>query len=292
MAILNIAKTALPIGAGLLGGPVGVLAGVALNAASHFATKSTESTLTGSTIQEGSVERAILAEATMHALRVHPRLEESVLSHIKDTVMKTLPTVQKVAAQIGDAALEPALQMALDLLRKYGQTAKPGTESTFVELFRPPIHYSEATFEINDKEAEAFLGAVKSSMEQGQQESAWDAESQEGFFDIIKAGVCLAGQGVAALAQHGLPILVGINAKSNGTALETGSSETSFRGPLAQRALVADAALSAVMKLDHEELKEAGFFSALTKAVQVIAPAVIKAAPNVVKNVLLLSVVS
>ena len=57
MDILNIVKTALPIGAGLLGGPVGVLAGVALNAASHFAGRSTESTLTGSNLPQGSVER-------------------------------------------------------------------------------------------------------------------------------------------------------------------------------------------------------------------------------------------
>ena len=121
----------------------------------------------------------------------------------------------------------------------------------------------------------------------GKQESAFDDESTEGIFDVIKAGVSLAGQGVAAVAQHGLPILAGILAQAGGTeALETGNTETSFRGPLAQRALVADAALSTVLQVNHDHLQEAGFFDALTKAVKVIAPVVIKAAPIVAQNVL------
>ena len=121
----------------------------------------------------------------------------------------------------------------------------------------------------------------------GEQESAFDDDSQEGIFDVIKAGVSLAGQGVAAVAHHGLPILAGILAHAGGTeALETGNAETSFRGPLAQRALVADAALSTVLQVQRDQLQEAGFFDALTKAVKVIAPVVIKAAPIVAQNVL------
>ena len=121
----------------------------------------------------------------------------------------------------------------------------------------------------------------------GKQESAFDDDSQESIFDIFKAGFSLAGQGVAAVAQHGLPILAGILAQAGGTeALETGNAETSFRGPLAQRALVADAALSTVSRVDRDKLEEAGFFDALTNAVKVIAPLVIKAAPIVAQNVL------
>ena len=287
MDVLDIVKTALPIGAGLLGGPVGVLAGVALNAASQFTGKSAESTLTSSAMKQGSVERAILAEATMQAIRVHPGLEEFVLSSIKETVTKALPTIKKVAPRIAGAALEPALQVALDMLHKYNQKAKTGTESTLTESFRPAIHYSGASFNIDDPKTQVFLDAAKVSLDQGQQESGFDSESQEGFFDIIKAGASLAGQGVAIVAQKGLPILAGLLAHSSGTeALETGTSKTSFQGPLAQRALVADAALSAVLQVKHESLQEAGFFDAFAKAVQVIAPAVIKAAPIVAQNVL------
>ena len=286
MDLLNIAKTALPIGAGLLGGPVGVLVGVALNAASQFAGKSAESTLTSSTMQQGSVERAILAEATMQAIRVHPGLEEFVLSSVKDTVMKALPTIKQVAPRIAGAALEPALQVALDMLRKYNQNANTGTEGAFTEPFRPPIHYSEATFVMDSHKMEAFLASAKTSLDQGRQESAFDHESQEGLWDIIKC-TTLVGQGIVAVAQKGLPILAGILAQSSGTeALETGDFETSFRGPLCQRALVADAALSAVIHVNHDKLQEAGFFDALTKAVQTIAPVVIKFAPIVANNVL------
>ena len=66
MDVLNIVKTALPIGAGLLGGPVGVLVGVALNAASQFA-GSSESALTGSNLQQGSVER-VKFSALFHSI--------------------------------------------------------------------------------------------------------------------------------------------------------------------------------------------------------------------------------
>ena len=128
---------------------------------------------------------------------------------------------------------------------------------------------------------------LTSRLTTGKQESAFDDDSQEGIFDIIKAGVSLATEGVAAVAQHGFPILAGILAQAGGTeALETGNAETSFRGPLAQRALVADAALSTVLQVDRDKLQEAGFFDALTKAVKVIAPVVIKAAPIVAQNVL------
>ena len=285
MDFLNVIKTVVPIGVGTLGGPIGVLAGMALNAVSQIASHSNQSTLTGPNVQQGSVERAILAEATQHALKVDPRLEESVLSHIKDTVMQALPVVKKIATRVAGAALEPALQAALDMLRKSNQDK--GAEGVILEPFRPPIHYSEATFELSDKKAVAFLAAAKSSMEDGQLESAWDYESQEGFFDVIKTGIALAGQSVSVLAQHGLPTLFNALANSNRTeALETGDSDGSFKGPLAQRALVADAALSAVMELPPDVLEEADFFGALGKAVQVFAPAVIKYAPLVAQNVL------
>ena len=69
--------------------------------------------------------------------------------------------------RIAGAALEPALQIALDMLHKYNQKPEAGTEGTFTEQFRPPIHFSEATFEIDDEKTKAFLGAVKNSLDQG-----------------------------------------------------------------------------------------------------------------------------
>ena len=70
--------------------------------------------------------------------------------------------------RIAGAALEPALQIALDMLHKYNQKQEAGTEGApFTEQFRPPIHFSEAIFEIDDEKTQAFLDSAKNSLDQG-----------------------------------------------------------------------------------------------------------------------------
>ncbi|KAL9044857.1 MAG: hypothetical protein Q9214_002036, partial [Letrouitia sp. 1 TL-2023] len=117
------------------------------------------------------------------------------------------------------------------------------------------------------------------------QESAIDGESEEGFFDVITAGIRFAEQGVSAIAQHGLSILV--NGHSGAEAFEAES--TSDTAPpqafsadvLAHRAIVAEAALQAVMKVPAHQLEEEGFFDFVSNAVKTIAPVAMKMAPGI-----------
>ena len=150
MDVLRTVASALPTGLGIVGGPIGALAGFALNAASNLTAESVEaeSAMDGSTIHEGSMERAILAEATLSALQstqLSPGLEESIFSDMKAAVMKALPVVRKAAPHVMGAMMEPALKIALDSLHNYNQRAATGAESfeaTTTAPFRPTVLYS------------------------------------------------------------------------------------------------------------------------------------------------------
>ena len=301
MDVLRTVASALPAGLGMIGGgPIGALAGFALNAASKVMAESTgaESAFDEpAALHEGAMERAILAEATLSALQsaeLHPGLEESIFSDMKEAVMKALPVVRKAAPRVMGAMMEPALKIALDSLHNYNQKVASGAESfeaTPSETFHSVVLYTSAIDQPADRQAEAFLGHLQASLQQNLQESATDGELEEGFFDsfgdLIKAGTRLAGQGVLAAAKHGLPILADVLKHAGGAESfdDQSSSGPSARllaaDPLAQRALVADAALKAVMKLPPQQLQEEGFFDFVSSAIKTIAPIAMKVAPMV-----------
>lgn len=209
---------------------------------------------------------------------------------MKDTVIKALPVIRKAAPHVMGAMMEPALKIALDSLHKYNQKAASGAES-FEEFspepFRPNVHYTSAIDQPADHQAEAFLSHLQASLQQNLQESAMDGDSEEGFFDIIKAGARLAGKGVVFAAKHGLPLLSDVLKQAGGAESfedqpSSGpSSHLLAADPLAQRALVADAALKAVMKLPPQQLQEEGFFDFVGSAIKTIAPIAMKVAPMV-----------
>ena len=114
-----------------------------------------------------------------------------------------------------------------------------------------------------------------------------DGDSEESFIDVIKAGARL-GKGVLAAVKHGLPIIVNAMTQSEGAESfedEPGSGRLLAADPLAQRALVANAALKAVMSIPSEQLKEEGFFSTIANAIKTIAPIAMKAAPVIAKAI-------
>lgn len=300
MDILKTVARAVPAGLGLIGGgPIGALAGFALNAASSLAAETTaaESTMDSQSMHEGSMERAILAEAALQALqsaKLHPDLEEGIFDDIKDTVMKALPIVRKTAPRVMGAMMEPALKIALDSLQKFNQKAASGAESfedDSAEPFRPTTRYTSAIDQAADRQVEAFLGPLQQAMQQNLQESGMDDESEEGFFDIIKAGARLAGRGVTAAAKHGLPILMDMLKQTGGAEsfedqpASAPNSQLLAADPLAMRALVADAALQAVMRVPPQQLQEEGIFDFLGDAVKTIAPIAMRFAPTVAKAI-------
>ena len=292
---MEVLRIVASTGLGIVGGPIGALAGFALNAASNLIAESVaaESALDESTINEGSMERAILAEATLSALQsaeLPPGLEESIFDDIKDTVMKALPVIRKAAPHVMGAMMEPALKIALDSLHNYNQRSAAGAESfeaTTSEPFRPSVLYSPDIDNRADHQTEAFLDHLQASLRQNLQESAIDGDSEECLIDVIKAGTRFGGKGVLAAVKHGLPILVNVMEQSGAAESfedEPRSGPTArllAADPLAQRALVADAALKAVMSVPPGQLQEEGFFDGIAGIFKTIAPIVIKVAPVV-----------
>ena len=158
-------NTALPIALGPIGDPVGALAGFALNAAGRLCESAeAEGFIAGTTSQEGSMERAIMAEAALTAIQsmqLDPELEESIFTDMKSIVMKALPTVRKAAPQIMGAMMEPALRIALDSLHKYNQGGGAESfEDATPQPFHPNVQYSDAIDQPVDRNAETFLKHV------------------------------------------------------------------------------------------------------------------------------------
>ena len=251
--------------------------------------------MAGEDPHEGAMERAILAEATLSAIQnmeLSHEAEESIFSDMKDAVMKTLPTIRKAAPHVMGAMMEPALRIALDSLHNYNQKGAAGAEnfeSGLDEPFRAPV-YSHAIDQPADRQTEAFLRNLHGAMQQHTQESTLDAESEEGFFDIIKIGARFAGKGVLAVAKQGLPILVNaLQESGSAESVEAESGDASSQAfsadALAHRAVVAEAALQAVMKLPPQQLQEEGFFDFIASAVKTIAPVALKMAPAVAKAI-------
>ena len=288
MDILKTVGSVLPV----FGGPVGALAGFALNAASALAESSAggaESAADGQTLHEGSMERSILAEATLQALQqggLSYELEEGIFSDMKDAVMKALPFIRKTAPRVMGAMMEPALKIALDSLHSHNQKASAGAESFDASagpVFTVPV-YSAIIDTPTNRRAEAFLNYVETSLKQNLQESGFDNDAEEGFLDIVKAGVRIGGP---LVTKHGLPLLANLLGQVGGAESfsNADTSQTAGQGAtadqLATRALVADAALEAVMRLPPQQLQEEGLFDFMAGIIQGIAPIAIKAAPAV-----------
>ena len=286
---------------GPFGGPIGALASVAINAASKLAESTdAESTLDPSTLNEGTVERAILAEAALTAVQqmtLHPDEEEGIFSDMKDFIVKAAPTVRQVAPKVLGAMMEPALRMAMNSLHDYNQKNQRGTQGTEGFLgtaaprqVLPRITYSAQIEQRGDRSTEAFVQGLQNALQTGQE--AYGAESEEGIFDIIKAGVRLAGQGLSFAVNTGLPILAQHLGGAESLDAESSEVESSSAVPgalskdaLAKRALAGEAALQALMKLEPRRLEEEGIFDFIAGAVKGIAPIVLQAAPAVISNI-------
>ena len=283
-------KAGLSLALGPLGVPIGCLAGVALNAAGKLA-ESTEAESGGldlQTIHDGTIERAILAEAALTAvtsMNLHPEEEEGIFSDMRDYVVKAAPIIRAVAPKVLAAMVEPALRIAVDSLHTYNQRGSAeGFYGEIPQPFRNPIIYSNQIHKQGAPEAEAFLAGVGAALQSGQE--SLDGESEEGFFDIVRAGLGMVGK----VAQIGLPILA--NALSESTDAESAEADNPAAAAgalssddLAKRAMAGEAALQALMKLPAHRLEEEGFFDSIASAIKSIAPVVMKVAPVVLSNV-------
>ena len=285
----------LPMALGPLGGPIAALAGTALNAAARLAESGDAEAgdIDAATLHEGIVERAVLAEAALTAittLNLHPAEEESIFSDMRDYIAKAAPTIRRVAPKIMGAMMEPALRMAVDNLHNYNQNGQSKTEGfNDLEHTQPRLPtqvYSARIEQPAGHNTEAFLAGVQGALQHGAEAYG----DEEGFFDFIKAGARIAGQGLSFAAKTGLPILAqalrteSSDAESGDVDASAATSAGLSADDLAKRAVAGEAALQALMKMDPHRLQEEGFFDTIASVVKKVAPIVGRIAPAVIGN--------
>ena len=294
MDLLKTVGSALPV----LGGPIGALAGFALNVTAKLAESTgAEGGFNDRFVHEGYMERAILAEATLNALQqggLSPELEEGIFGDMKDSVLGALPVIRKVAPRIMGVIMEPALKIALDSLHTYNIKSSSGAEGfdDFSRAVFAAPAYSPAIDSPANARAEDFLHHVEVALKQNLQGSESNGEDAEkGFLDVLKAGIRSAGGGVSFAAEHGLSLLadhlqtLGGAESLDSSATPSLSTQNGTIDQLATRALVADAALEASLRLPPQQLQEEGFFYNIGHNIKKLAPIAIKAVPSIAQTI-------
>ncbi|KAJ8124263.1 hypothetical protein O1611_g9378 [Lasiodiplodia mahajangana] len=280
-----IAATALQIGLplalGPVGAPVSALAGVALNVAGKIAASATgtEADTEKSYTFNGVAERAILGEGAIACLKHMGNAKcksLGIFDSMSHTVKSTAPTLAGVAPEITPAVAEAALRMTLDSLSR----AQDGTEGSFITPpIRDPKRKETDTTGLAPRlseNQEAFIAALGASLTREDTESFLGVLSSVG--NVISQGLRVAAPIIGSVAQTGLSLLL------QGTEADENTGPFSFEG-LAERSLIGEAALMAIMNMPVGTVQEEGLFDIMKKVVTTIGPAVLKTAPIVISAV-------
>lgn len=292
--VSRVGSVALPIASpllGPLGGPLSAVAGAALSAAAKAA--GAESAVIGvQQTTEGVMERAVLAESILQSvLNIDdPELSQKLLQDMQVTYSELAPHITNLAPKLTPLLKDSALRIAVnqDYMRK----------SDSVKLGRPrPIG--------NDAESVSANGATQSPFVEQLLGATRPVDGEEGFFNklgsFIGKAVSTASPFLLQGSKIGLQLLNEALATSAESALQTqpeDKDDLAATKLLTQRAIMAEAALRAVMKLDRGDLERAsstqaeskfgaeGFFDNIKSMVQVIGSAVSKTAPKVISTIL------
>lgn len=118
---------------------------------------------------------------------------------------------------------------------------------------------------------------------------------EEGFFDFLKQGVKIGGPLLSGVLSTGLPMVLGplggpvgalasVAISAAGKLAESHTGAESFGDPtegVAERAILAEAAFTAMMKMDKQKLAEEGFFDDMRKVISRVGSVVKDVAPKV-----------
>ena len=118
---------------------------------------------------------------------------------------------------------------------------------------------------------------------------------EEGFFEFLKQGVKIGGPLLSGVLSTGLPMVLGplggpvgalasVAISAAGKLAESHTGAESFGDPtegVAERAILAEAAFTAMMKMDKQKLAEEGFFDDMRKVISRVGSVVKNVAPKV-----------
>ncbi|KAJ5281507.1 hypothetical protein N7478_006879 [Penicillium angulare] len=294
--VAQVGKVTFPLPSpllGPLGGPLSAVAGSALSVVTNATAAGSEPViLSPQQVAQNATERAVLAEATLQSvIRITDQdVAQKLFQDMKVAYSKLTPDITNLVPKMTPLLKDSALRLAVsqDYLRK----------SDNVKLGSPTeIPYS-TDFVNTSFRSPPFVD--------GLMEATRPVVGEEGFFDGLGS---FLNKAVAKEAPYGLQgAKIGLHCLDNALAPsgDNSVSQTSHDDKndilattlLFKRAIMAEAALRAVMKLDKTDLARAsdtevesmygpgGFFGDIKSTVQVIGSAVSKAAPKVIGTLL------
>lgn len=309
----TVGRAALPIAKGVLSvapiatlGPVGAvlapLAGIALDAAGKLVTESsidedTTDSVASQIESSGAVHRAILAEAALTAVLAIPEdtlKDSSIIDDMKAHFVQNHVAVKTVAPAIRNAVLEPGFRVALDVSRE---------QSAEIERLKKGGKAKLPTKKLPLPGAEAYLSGQESDFDGADfvkamvEDDTTVVPGAEGWFgsivDTISSGVQAAAPVVGGLV---LDLVKSSLTESDLDDAPGSTGTTKAFDTLAQRSLMGEAALQALMKQDVNFLKEEhlsdrqtgkpeSIFGFMKSVIQTVGPRVVSALPHVIKAV-------
>ncbi|KAJ5136337.1 hypothetical protein N7448_004891 [Penicillium atrosanguineum] len=266
---------------GPLGGPLSALAGAALEVIAKFGGPESMMNLQKATL--GSTERAILAEATLQSVLqiTDHELSERLMSDMRVTYLQLAPHITNLAPKLFPALRDCALRLAVnqDYLRK----------SENIRLGSPRALFSG--LDSFDPSRPAFVNGLFGPTR--------PVLATEGLFsgigNVLDQAVNKVADSFNILEPPGLKLindaLASIRIESMETSQPTEKEDLAATRLITQRAIMAEAALRAVMKLEQRDFPQPcqtesygaeGFFDIIKSQVQVMGKDVLKYAPSVI----------
>ncbi|KAI0817091.1 trypsin-like cysteine/serine peptidase domain-containing protein [Xylaria sp. FL0064] len=231
---------------GPAGGVVSAVAGAALGAVANACAESAMEGMDTEKLIQGTAERAILAEASLQAVLKMARspVTDKILSHMEIIYTKQAPNVKYIAPKLAPGLLSSAYKITVDkdFIQKEHATRRL--------LPARPLkgNWAESSLNSNDF-VECMMQPTR------------PLEGEEAFFDQYSNDLVVALQTKDILlreaAKAGLLRLNKALAESSFDAESSlDSQDTQAAELVAKRAIMAEAALQAVMKLNKSEISE------------------------------------
>ncbi|KAL4770111.1 hypothetical protein BDW60DRAFT_224350 [Aspergillus nidulans var. acristatus] len=304
---------------GQLGVRAGAVANIALSAAANAVTEDVDTSDKNFDFErdqafDNITQRAILAEAALAAVQqMSSRLRQSehVFNTITQVVIDLLPTIQQAGSTVINSAQEPILRLALDEIKnggkRFGRSASiPSLRQSHGAASRRGLSGRKAQFVdalsegARDERTERFVSNIASDGLSDDAEVKWEnlniSKHLQSTSSIIEAGKkqpsvvgpLLVSKGQKRQHGHGVHPQHQITLHNLHELMEMDLQDDEF--PLSieclpLRAVVAEAALQAIVRIQQQDLEDEGLFDTMREVIHKHGPTIIKIAPAVIRKV-------
>ncbi|KAK2051651.1 trypsin-like serine protease [Colletotrichum caudatum] len=266
-AIGKVGSVALPIAGSILGGPIGggiaTVAGSLLGMVSGAESaldegNSSAESFTPDSLARGTTERAVLAEAALQTILSLDRgdVAEAVIDDVVSNFERTAPKLEGLVKVFRPVLTQQVLDIAIRGMNRTNGLAQTSAESS-VSRNRVNIRAGNLPENALTGEGDALLGCLLTPTVPIAGEEGWIS----GLGSLISTGIKWASPIAGALAKEYAPkIIGGIVSKITGGPEDLEGSDTMLNDDttrfLLKRALLADASLTALQRLNKNELSQ------------------------------------